>query len=272
MDGLESNSYKRQQTSNSEKDLVECSNASRGVWLVKVPKYISSLWEKAPPLSEAGRLRIATSSMGKPDIKFSLSDEMLKYQDSNAKTTIPKEHRFSISNITHQTLAVFSQPGTSENRDSSSNDSGPGKITLQGHVLQKGECRPLPNQSYMDLKRDAIMKAREPERKVKQLKKVVTNYKPVSNHQFNIEYEQKKKAEGKKARDDKDKVMEILFSAFEKHQYYNIKDLEKITRQPVPYLKEILKEICNYNAKNPHKSMWELKPEYRHYKAEHESD
>lgn len=32
-----------------------------------------------------------------------------------------------------------------------------------------------------------------------------------------------------------------------------------------PYLKEILKEICNYNAKNPHKNMWELKPQFRHY-------
>lgn len=31
------------------------------------------------------------------------------------------------------------------------------------------------------------------------------------------------------------------------------------------YLKSILKEIAHYNTKNPHKNMWELKPEYRHY-------
>ena len=60
--------------------------------------------------------------------------------------------------------------------------------------------------------------------------------------------------------------MEILFSAFEKHQYYNIRDLVKITNQPIVYLKEILKDVCSYNLKNPHKNMWELKPEYRHYK------
>lgn len=48
-----------------------------------------------------------------------------------------------------------------------------------------------------------------------------------------IEYEEKKKAEGKKARDDKESVLEMLFAAFEKHQYYNIKDLVKITHQPV---------------------------------------
>lgn len=47
------------------------------------------------------------------------------------------------------------------------------------------------------------------------------------------EFEEKKKAEGKKARDDKGKVMDMLFAAFEKHQYYNIKDLVKLTNQPV---------------------------------------
>lgn len=43
---------------------------------------------------------------------------------------------------------------------------------------------------------------------------------------------EKKKAEGKKARDDKESVMEMLFAAFEKHQFYNLKDLVQITKQP----------------------------------------
>lgn len=50
---------------------------------------------------------------------------------------------------------------------------------------------------------------------------------------WQIEMDEKRKAEGKKARDDKDKVMEMLFAAFENHQYYNIKDLQKLTRQPI---------------------------------------
>ncbi|KAJ8670841.1 hypothetical protein QAD02_002100 [Eretmocerus hayati] len=83
-----------------------------------------------------------------------------------------------------------------------------------------------------------------------------------------IEFAERRKAEGKKIRDDKDVVLDMLFAAFEKHQYYNIKDLVKITRQPVVYLKEILNEVCNYNLKNPHRNMWELKPEYRHYRKE----
>lgn len=183
-------------------------------------------------------------------------------KDPADKSSIPKEHRFVISNIANQNLAVFSQNKVVE--DGTEHSSG--KVYLEGHVVQKGECRPLGDDHYMQLKRQTILKASQPVRQVKQLDRIVQNYKPVANHAFNVDFEQKRKAEGKKAREDKDKVLDMLFSAFEKHQYYNIKDLEKITRQPVPYLKEILKEICNYNAKNPHKNMWELKPEYRHYK------
>ena len=34
------------------------SSASRGVWLVKVPKYISSRWDKCPGNITAGQLNI----------------------------------------------------------------------------------------------------------------------------------------------------------------------------------------------------------------------
>ncbi|XP_071037988.1 general transcription factor IIF subunit 2 [Parasteatoda tepidariorum] len=221
-------SHKRQKTG-SERDL-DCSNASRGVWLVKVPKYISSLWEKSAPLSEAGRLKI-TRNGGKTDISFSLSDDMLKSADG--KTTnndIPKEHRFVISNISHQTLAVFVIDKL---------NTFAGKLALGGHVLQKGECRPMADNQYMALKRTSILKASQPERQVKQLQKAVQSYKPISDHKHNV-----------------------LTAVFQRDCLLSFQ----------PYLKEILKEICNYNAKNPHKSMWELKPEYRHYKDSGEGD
>lgn len=76
------------------------------------------------------------------------------------------------------------------------------------------------------------------------------------------------KSEGKKSRADKDQVLDMLFNAFEKHQYYNIKDLVNITKQPIPYLKEIIKEVCDYNLKNPHRNMWELKKQYCHYQVQ----
>lgn len=97
-----------------------------------------------------------------------------------------------------------------------------------------------------------------------QLEKAITTvFKPVANHDFNvisreegngsivypvrqcpehgvnvlsdfkIVYEKKKKSEGKMVRAERQVVLDMLFSAFEKHQYYNIKELVDITKQPV---------------------------------------
>jgi transcription initiation factor TFIIF subunit beta len=41
------------------------------------------------------------------------------------------------------------------------------------------------------------------------------------------------KEEGKRIRQDKDQVMDKLFEIFEKHQYYNIQDLVRLTSQPI---------------------------------------
>lgn len=173
------------------------------------------------------------------------------------QTAVTKDHTFVISPIPNQSLAVFSV--TSGDSD---------KLSLEGKVVQKAECRPINNKNYLELKKDSFKRAIEPTRKALKLSGPVVTYKPKSNHESNLRYEKIKKFQGKKSRDDKDQVMEKLFALFEKHQYYKINDLVKATNQPVTYLKEILKDVCTYNMKAPHKNMWELKPEYRHYKAE----
>lgn len=47
------------------------------------------------------------------------------------------------------------------------------------------------------------------------------------------EHELRKKNEGKNIRKEKNEVTDMLFSAFEQHQYYNVKDLIRITKQPI---------------------------------------
>lgn len=252
---------------------VDLSNSGRGVWLVKVPKYISDRWEKAPANTEVGKLKIKKKVGGaKPDVKFTLSDTICApvaglsendkvelIRNSSTANQIPKEHMFKVSNIERQKLGVFSCASTPEGD----------KLSLEGKVVQRAECCPISDNLYNMIKKDALQKAGEPRRMLKQLDKhVTTTFKPVSIHESSLKYEKQKKVEGKKMRDDKDKVQEIIFALFEKHQYYNIKDLERETRQPIAYLKEILKEVCNYSVKPPHRNMWELKPEYRHYKQD----
>ncbi|XP_024151760.1 general transcription factor IIF subunit 2 isoform X2 [Oryzias melastigma] len=247
----------------SEKNEVDLTGAklNTGVWLVKVPKYLSQQWAKATGRGEVGKLRISKKgNQGKAEVSFTLNEELTIIEGIEDKTvSAPREHPFTMQSVGGQTLAVFTE---------SSSD----KIALEGVVVQRAECRPAVSESYMKLKRLQIEESSKPSRLSQQLAKPVTNYKPVSNHEYNREYEKKKKEEGKRARADKPQVLDMLFSAFEKHQYYNIKDLVDITKQPVIYLKEILRDIGIYNVKGTHKNTWELKPEYRHYQAEEKTD
>ncbi|CAO1439022.1 unnamed protein product [Diamesa tonsa] len=262
---------------------LDLSNSGRAVWLVKIPKYMSSKWEqgmtnkfqltriiyliltsffsKAEGNMEVGKLKISKIPGQKPQVSLTLSDDVLALGEEK----IPKNHRLDVSVVTRQTLGVFSHMIPNNKEDEVVPESE--KLFMEGRIVQKLECRPFADKMYMDMKSESIRKACVPKQQVQSLEKVVTNFKPISDHKHNIEYNNKKKNEGKKSRVDKSQVLDMLFNAFEKHQYYNIKDLVKFTNQPISYLKEILKEVCEYNMKNPHKNMWELKKEYRHYKV-----
>ncbi|KAM4699928.1 general transcription factor IIF subunit 2 [Discoglossus pictus] len=245
-----------------------------GMWLVKVPKYLAQQWMKATGRGEVGKLRIG-KNQGKTEVSFTLNEELASIQDIGGKpaaVSAPREHPFLLQSVGGQTLTVFTE-GLSGQSDDKSENRTTDKLAMEGIVVQRAECRPAASENYMKLKKLQIEESSKPMRLSKQIDKAITtNYRPVSNHQYNIEYEKKKKEDGKRARADKQQVLDMLFSAFEKHQYYNIKDLVDITKQPVTYLKEILRDIGIYNVKGTHKNTWELKPEYRHYQGEDKSD
>ncbi|CAG0900533.1 unnamed protein product [Cyprideis torosa] len=264
---------------------LDLTNASRGVWLVKIPKYVSAEWEKAEAGSTVGKLSISKQPGAKSSISFTLNrtspSSLNTFATNGASgsrgkstsasgaastvTDIPKEYKFAVSNLGGHNLGVFSQTIPKSEEECFLPE--PEKLALEGRVMQRAECRPIGDNNYMKLKAQQIVKAVQPVRTAQRLDTVVNSFKPISRHAHDISHDRKIKEEGKKSREDKDVVLEYLFAAFEKHQYYALKDLVKITKQPVGYLKEILKEVCIYNMKSPHKNMYELKPEYRHYKA-----
>uniref|UniRef100_A0A8C7P115 General transcription factor IIF subunit 2 n=3 Tax=Oncorhynchus mykiss TaxID=8022 RepID=A0A8C7P115_ONCMY len=243
----------------SEKTEVDLTGVKQntGVWLVKVPKYLAQQWAKASGKGEIGKLKIV-KKQGKADVSFTLNEDLTSLSalgEKAASVRAPRDHPFTMHSVGGQTLAVFTETSAD-------------KISLEGMVVQRAECRPAVNENYMKLKKLQIEVSTKPQRLTEQMDRAVTNnFKPVSNHVANVEYEKKKRAEGRMVRADRQQVMDMLFSAFEKHQYYNIKDLVEVTKQPVTYLKEILREIGVYNTKGTHKSTWELKPEYRHYQG-----
>lgn len=84
---------------------LDLSNAGRGVWLVKVPKYIANKWEKAPGNIDVGKLKISKTPGQKAQVSLSLSEAVMNL---DPQEKIPKDHRLDVSVVTKQTLGVFS--------------------------------------------------------------------------------------------------------------------------------------------------------------------
>lgn len=230
----------------------DSANCGRQLWLVKVPKYLAQVWENSP---EENVATINISRDAEKNLNLNLKIKIPKGKKAE-ECEIPMEYEICLRPIADQKMAVISHsPGDAIS------------LSMDGHFNRRADARPAAGGAdYMRMKKTQITKALKPNRVVQHTERVI-NFKPIAQHAHNIEADiQKRKPEGKKLRDDKDVVTEKLLAAFEKHQFYNIKDLANLTNQPVTYLKEILREFCNYNTKNPHRNMWELKPEYRHYK------
>lgn len=109
--------------------------------------------------------------------------------------------------------------------------------------MQRAECTPVQNDTnYIQLKRETMKSFTEPKRQIKMANDFIqrTHFLPKSVH-----YDQKveKKDKTKKLRKDKEKVLDLLFNAFAKHQFYNIKDLVKLTQQPTVIIYDYLRLI-----------------------------
>ena len=60
----------------SDKDL-DLTNSNRGVWLVKVPKYIADRWESVEPNATVGKVKLSKRPGEKPIITLSLDDKVI---------------------------------------------------------------------------------------------------------------------------------------------------------------------------------------------------
>ena len=225
-------------------------------FLVKLPTYMEEAFFNGPPGQEIGKLKFYLDKSKKPVFTFNK-----EYQKENN----PNEHEFIEDPLTDAKMFIFSE----EKIPSSSTHNQPAPITggdlaIEGKVLKRCAMKPVMNDNYLRWKRRKFEKENIPEKQVIQIDNVVQNFKPRTNTDFNNR--KLKKEEGKNFRADKDQVLEQLFSIFQKHQYYKLQDLVSLTKQPVGYLKDILKEICNANISGVHKGTYELKSQFRHYK------
>lgn len=164
---------------------LNISNSGRGIWLVKVPKYIAKAWQTAPGLSEVGKLRIVKAQGKKAEISLTLADSVANF---DGKSEIPKQHKLNASLVNQQTLGVYSQANLESGKAGDEAMSVSNNLCMEGRIVQKLECTPVADQAYMKLKLESIKKASIPDKQAVRLDKIVRNFKPVSDHKHNVSY------------------------------------------------------------------------------------
>lgn len=120
------------------------SNATRALWLVKVPNYVATLWRNAGPDTELGKMKIAKSvKANETGMSYIMSDDLAK---AGARKVggleIPKEHRLQMQDTSRQSLSCFSE----------SMGSVEGKVLVEGKVKQRAELQPIDSAAYRKLK------------------------------------------------------------------------------------------------------------------------
>lgn len=175
---------------------------------------------------------------------------------------IPLQHKFITRDVQNQSLTVLSEDKSGLEEDA---EFTTGKLGIEGRIVIRAECQPPNSKDYMRMKVRQIQRVSQPKKTVQQMERAVVKFKPVNAHQEHMVKEKAKKEGVKAVRLERDEVVQLLFHAFEKHQYYRQTDLQKITNQPASIVREVLNDIGLYHDSAPHKAMWALKPEYRNY-------
>uniref|UniRef100_A0AC35TI71 General transcription factor IIF subunit 2 n=1 Tax=Rhabditophanes sp. KR3021 TaxID=114890 RepID=A0AC35TI71_9BILA len=282
----------------SKRSNVDTTDANKGLWLVKVPRYLSDIWkknqgqkvgtfdawedgngvrqcrvmnlaqfkremdeEKPETVSVNAMNLIQTQEVLKPtDVQYIPINRSKSTRLFNADE-IPVEHKFSIRKITDQTMFVLNEDKShlEENKNLMS-----GKLAIQGRCLSRAEIVPPETAKYMKMKIAQIRSSANPMRSsIKLDSHILKVARPVARQQEQILREKAKKSQGKTYRMEKDELQNEIFKCFEQHQYFYQKDLAKKLDQPGNFVGEVLNEIGIFNSQPPHKGMWELKPEYR---------
>lgn len=206
------------------------------LYCIKVPKHLAESWSSQQDKAIVGNiLKICKNKK-----EFELID-----YSNNQKYGL---HASNLNNV--QNLFSF-------------HEESHGDIVINKTKIKRLDCKIELTDSYLTIKKNLNDQLIPKKQLVRIHDNNVQTFKPIANHITNIEHEKRKKEEGKRSRGKKEEILELLFAAFEKNKHYNIHELMNITQQPMVYLKDILKDICEFNTSFPHKNTWHLKNDYK---------
>lgn len=131
-------------------ETVACEKAARGVWLVKVPRYLSEIWQKNPgktvgslvtgqhvvfknnpELEEQKKPAVQVVNQIPSSSRFAANNAPQPIGKKKETMNAPKEYKFNIKDMNNQSMAILveDKTGLEENEDIYS-----GKLTVEGRV------------------------------------------------------------------------------------------------------------------------------------------
>eukprot|EP00158_Paraphelidium_tribonemae_P001651 Partr_v1_DN24656_c0_g1_i2_m59796 putative factor iif len=239
---------------------VDIGKASSSVWLVKVPSFLAEKWRSAGPRAQLGSVTIGKNeenSSGTPSVSLSLLPEHAL--NSGGSDQVPQN--YSVKFIAKpENVFVFSQDGPQHAHE------------IDGTVQYEFHATPVIDENYRNIMRMRRQAAEKPQRttqfveakgNVQGVSQVTKSFLASTSLAIPPSNRKRKAEDFRRDRMPKEDLIEIVFKAFSRQEYWSLKEMVEYTNQPVAFMKEILGETCVYIARGPYKTKYQLKPEFQ---------
>ncbi|KAF9335413.1 hypothetical protein BG006_000124 [Podila minutissima] len=236
-----------------EPELVDVSGANTQAWLMKVPDFLANHFKSNNQDGDAlGTVRVFPTTR---EFQLILSN------DGAAASGIPQVYDLTFNpDTTSVNTYVFAEP----NRITCEPASICAKVANEGHVLPQ-----TGNLNYRQ-----ILHGRQERRRSIQRLEVNFTGSPTTERQGGMfmpglarpkafvhkTLKPKETKGGKRARVPHNELMDDIFVAFTKHQYWSKPALLHRIYVSWAQLKDMMEEMCIYHSKGPYHGTYELKP------------
>mmetsp|Transcript_40929 Transcript_40929/g.76635 ORF Transcript_40929/g.76635 Transcript_40929/m.76635 type:complete len:286 (+) Transcript_40929:253-1110(+) len=249
---------------------LDVKKADRSVWLGKVPTFVKNVWTAAVAkptyLGEAAGLATGSGThLGTVCLAFdpTAKDGALPHASLHLnqaqESGIPADYELTF------------QPGVAPMHIFSRDVYASGRMAVEGKVEYKLDAKPLSveDEAYNELSKKRMQQATKKTRQVQMLsdqkaRGAIMRPLPVNASGKGIKSMGGNKGEERRARMEREALLDCIFKLFERQSYWSFKQLVAETNQPAVWLKEVLQDVCRFNKRGPNAERWEVKPEYRH--------
>ena len=267
---------------------LDTDGASRGVWLLKVPRLVADEWQRGRAGDEMGRVHVSPSGK-KISLSLPTANESKSSFDEDSEVRYaleaPMSTLLSTGDSTANAPHFYVIAGPTKKREKDENNDGKvseediNQFRVEGHVVYRLDARPMVSglhEKYRMLSRQRTELAGTRVGGTQMLnhsqsavaQRIVPLKGPsrteIEKEKRDREFMKRVTGEGETEREEaRDKLYDTIFKCFEQRERWSIGDLFGRSQVPVERLREILNEIAIKNSRGPYVNLYQLKPEYR---------